>query len=56
MIVYGNNAINAYSVMRDNDVLDTWFSSALWPFGTLGWPEAKQTLSPSGESGSEERA
>ncbi|MFB0872138.1 MULTISPECIES: valine--tRNA ligase [unclassified Sphingobium] len=24
---------------RDNDVLDTWFSSALWPFGTLGWPE-----------------
>jgi valyl-tRNA synthetase len=25
---------------RDNDVLDTWFSSALWPFATLGWPEA----------------
>jgi valyl-tRNA synthetase len=25
---------------RDPDVLDTWFSSALWPFGTLGWPEA----------------
>jgi len=24
---------------RDTDVLDTWFSSALWPFGTLGWPE-----------------
>ncbi|WP_408589541.1 valine--tRNA ligase [Novosphingobium sp.] len=24
---------------RDNDVLDTWFSSALWPFATLGWPE-----------------
>jgi valyl-tRNA synthetase len=24
---------------RDSDVLDTWFSSALWPFGTLGWPE-----------------
>lgn len=24
---------------RDNDVLDTWFSSALWPFSTLGWPE-----------------
>ncbi len=24
---------------RDPDVLDTWFSSALWPFGTLGWPE-----------------
>ncbi len=25
---------------RDEDVLDTWFSSALWPFATLGWPEA----------------
>ncbi|HET9444781.1 MAG TPA: valine--tRNA ligase, partial [Steroidobacteraceae bacterium] len=25
---------------RDEDVLDTWFSSALWPFSTLGWPEA----------------
>ena len=24
---------------RDNDVLDTWFSSGLWPFSTLGWPE-----------------
>ncbi len=24
---------------RDPDVLDTWFSSALWPFSTLGWPE-----------------
>lgn len=26
-------------IWRDEDVLDTWFSSALWPFGTLGWPE-----------------
>lgn len=25
--------------IQDNDVLDTWFSSALWPFATLGWPE-----------------
>ena len=25
--------------VQDNDVLDTWFSSALWPFATLGWPE-----------------
>jgi valyl-tRNA synthetase len=24
---------------RDEDVLDTWFSSALWPFSTLGWPD-----------------
>ena len=29
---------------RDPDVLDTWFSSALWPFSTLGWPEATQEL------------
>ncbi len=28
-----------FALIRDNDVLDTWFSSALWPFGTLGWPE-----------------
>ncbi|TMK07629.1 MAG: valine--tRNA ligase, partial [Alphaproteobacteria bacterium] len=26
-------------IMRDEDVLDTWFSSALWPFSTLGWPD-----------------
>ena len=25
--------------VQDEDVLDTWFSSALWPFSTLGWPE-----------------
>jgi valyl-tRNA synthetase len=30
---------NWFSISRDSDVLDTWFSSALWPFGTLGWPE-----------------
>ncbi|MFD1104295.1 valine--tRNA ligase [Sphingobium olei] len=29
---------------RDPDVLDTWFSSALWPFGTLGWPEQTDLL------------
>ena len=27
-------------VLQDQDVLDTWFSSALWPFATLGWPDA----------------
>ncbi len=27
------------NIIRDPDVLDTWFSSALWPFSTLGWPE-----------------
>src|SRR6202043_2708963 len=26
------------TLRRDEDVLDTWFSSALWPFSTLGWP------------------
>jgi valyl-tRNA synthetase len=29
---------------RDPDVLDTWFSSALWPFGTLGWPDESDAL------------
>lgn len=29
---------------RDPDVLDTWFSSALWPFGTLGWPDKNDHL------------
>ncbi|HEV7254516.1 MAG TPA: valine--tRNA ligase [Mesorhizobium sp.] len=29
---------------RDEDVLDTWFSSALWPFSTLGWPEETEAL------------
>ncbi|HEY0149663.1 MAG TPA: valine--tRNA ligase [Allosphingosinicella sp.] len=32
------------TLRRDSDVLDTWFSSALWPFGTLGWPEETQML------------
>ncbi|MEU0626691.1 valine--tRNA ligase [Streptomyces sp. NPDC005989] len=29
---------------QDNDVLDTWFSSGLWPFSTLGWPEQTDSL------------
>jgi valyl-tRNA synthetase len=32
------------SLRQDEDVLDTWFSSALWPFSTLGWPEATSEL------------
>jgi len=32
------------SIWRDEDVLDTWFSSALWPFSTLGWPEETREL------------
>ena len=31
--------------VQDPDVLDTWFSSALWPFATLGWPEKTESLS-----------
>jgi valyl-tRNA synthetase len=32
------------SLIQDADVLDTWFSSALWPFVTMGWPEQTQDL------------
>jgi valyl-tRNA synthetase len=32
------------SLKRDEDVLDTWFSSALWPFSTLGWPDKTPEL------------
>ncbi|AZN42297.1 valine--tRNA ligase [Paenibacillus albus] len=32
------------SLRQDEDVLDTWFSSALWPFSTLGWPEQTEDL------------
>ena len=39
--VKGNNEIK---IWRDPDVLDTWFSSALWPFSTLGWPEKTTEL------------
>jgi valyl-tRNA synthetase len=34
----------AVALIRDQDVLDTWFSSALWPFSTLGWPEETKEL------------
>jgi valyl-tRNA synthetase len=35
---FGGAAPDTVPVWRDEDVLDTWFSSALWPFSTLGWP------------------
>ena len=38
---YGKSVV----LTRDEDVLDTWFSSALWPFSTLGWPEQTPELS-----------
>ena len=31
--------LKEYPIVRDEDVLDTWFSSALWPFSTMGWPD-----------------
>ncbi len=31
--------LDAIDLKQDEDVLDTWFSSSLWPFGSLGWPE-----------------
>ena len=37
---YGNDVV----LERDPDVLDTWFSSALWPFSTLGWPDQTAEL------------
>ncbi|MBV7264949.1 valine--tRNA ligase [Erythrobacter ani] len=36
--------LNLITLYRDPDVLDTWFSSALWPFATLGWPEKSELL------------
>jgi valyl-tRNA synthetase len=32
------------NLSQDPDVLDTWFSSALWPFSTMGWPQTTETL------------
>ena len=43
---------NWFAIHRDPDVLDTWFSSALWPFGTLGWPEGATSV----RSGEKEEA
>jgi valyl-tRNA synthetase len=35
----------ATTIRQDEDILDTWFSSALWPFSTLGWPDKTRELS-----------
>jgi valyl-tRNA synthetase len=43
-------ALEKLGLKRDPDVLDTWFSSALWPFSTLGWPDPEKA-----EVGSERR-
>ncbi|ORT52064.1 valyl-tRNA synthase [Vibrio sp. qd031] len=39
-----NNLAPVVVLRQDNDVLDTWFSSALWTFGTQGWPEDTEAL------------
>ncbi len=38
------DGIERITLTRDPDVLDTWFSSGLWPIGTLGWPEETEAL------------
>ena len=43
-IVVGPDEQAPAGYKQDEDVLDTWFSSALWPFSTLGWPEASDDL------------
>ena len=39
-----NNIKNSIALTQDDDVLDTWFSSALWPFSSLGWPDETYDL------------
>ena len=39
-----NNIENSIALIQDDDVLDTWFSSALWPFSSLGWPDETYDL------------
>ena len=38
------DAVAGHALSREEDVLDTWFSSALWPHSTLGWPEKTEEL------------
>jgi valyl-tRNA synthetase len=40
----GRKKVERVGIGRDSDVLDTWFSSALWPFSTLGWPDDTKEL------------
>ena len=43
-IYVGMDAPEGEGWVQDEDVLDTWFSSALWPFSTLGWPEKTEDM------------
>jgi len=38
------NSCQSHDLFQETDVLDTWFSSALWPFSTLGWPDSTPEL------------
>ncbi len=42
--VRAKHELDDVELRQDEDVLDTWFSSALWPFSTLGWPEKTRAL------------
>ncbi|NJC08146.1 valyl-tRNA synthetase [Polymorphobacter fuscus] len=42
--IQGDSQLPTLFLTRDEDVLDTWFSSALWPFATLGWPDETPDL------------
>ena len=44
VVVVGLGEVAPAGYVQDPDVLDTWFSSALWPFSTLGWPEQSEDL------------
>src|SRR5882724_9712391 len=41
---YKNNIASGVKLKQEDDVLDTWFSAALWPFSTLGWPDKTPEL------------
>ncbi len=43
-VAFANGKLTHVDPQRDPDVLDTWFSSALWPFSTLGWPDKTPEL------------
>ncbi len=42
--IQSGKPLEQYPIIQDQDVLDTWFSSALWPFSTLGWPDKTPEL------------
>ena len=45
-----SDLLDSFGIERDPDVLDTWFSSALWPHSTLGWPDPETACVEAGQS------